>query len=68
MKAAQLLEEQSSLRTNKDKLSINLTFDGVFFTLMFDGGGGVILSTLFLPVKTIKKVIFFEGVSPRPYP
>ena len=37
--------------------NVNLTFDGLFFTLIFDGGG-LILSTLFQFVKTIEKVIF----------
>ena len=33
--------------------SLNPTFDGMFFTLIFDGGGvGLIISTLFLFVKT----------------
>ena len=36
---------------------MNLTFDGVFFTLIVDGGG-LILSTLFPFVKTIEKVNF----------
>ena len=40
-----------------DYFCINLTFDGVFFTLSLNGGGwGLILSTLLLLVKTIEKV------------
>ena len=41
----------------------NLTFDGVFFTLIFDGIGGlgVILSALFLFVNTKEKVFFCNG-------
>ena len=53
-------------RFNKLRLSrksnLNLSFDGVFFTLSFDGqwggGGGLILSTIFLLVKTIEKIFF----------
>ena len=40
-------------------LHIDLTFDGVFFTFLFDGGG-LILSTLFPFVKTIEKVFFLH--------
>ena len=36
-----------------------LTFHGVFYTLTFDGGG-LILATLFLSVKTIEKVDFWD--------
>ena len=37
----------------------NLNFDGLFFTLMYDGeGGGLILSTLSLLVKTKEKEFF----------
>ena len=44
--------------------TINLTFDGVLLPLYYlmgwKGGGWLILFTLFLLVKTIKKVIFLE--------
>ena len=36
---------------------INLTFDGVFSDLIFEGGGGLKVPPLFLFVKTIEKVI-----------
>ena len=39
--------------------NINFTFDGVFFTLIFDGGG-LILSPLFSFVKPIEKVNFWN--------
>ena len=41
----------------KKRISFNITFDGVFFELMFDGGG-LILSILFTFVKTKVKVFF----------
>ena len=40
------------------KFYLMLTFDGVFFTLNFDRGVGLILSNLFLHAKTIEKVFF----------
>ena len=40
----------------------NLTVDGVFFTLILYGGG-LILSTLFLFVRTIEKVNFWHFFS-----
>ena len=43
--------------------AIKLSFGGKGYfgkskMLTFEGGGGLILSTLFLPVKTIEKVFF----------
>ena len=38
---------------------LNLTFDGVFFSLIYDGGG-LILSTLFQIVKIIEKANFWD--------
>ena len=52
-------------------LSLNLTFDGVFFTPSFDGDEGLILSTLFLLLQTIKREfvgIFFAWFNIANFP
>ena len=40
----------------------NLTFDGVFLPLLSRGGGRLILSTLFLLLKTIEKIHFLAKI------
>ena len=39
-------------------LKISRSSDGLFFTLISDGGGGVIVSTFFNFVKTIEQLFF----------
>ena len=61
-KSSVKLTRAISSEQSKGKSYVNLTFDGVFFTFIFnEGGGGLILSTLFLFVKTIEKVSFLHG-------
>ena len=52
------------LSIHKERISkfcrFNLTFDGVFLPLLSRGGGRLILSTLFLLLKTIEKIHFWR--------
>ena len=46
----------------------NLTFDGLFSDLSFNGGGGLKVPPLFSFVKTIENVFFCEHFCCKMYP